>query len=112
MPLRGSASPTQLLWAHQLKREHGFLLERIKGLEDKIKTVDVAVKTAAATADERIDLLGQSLVPRSRNELDEEAIAKLEKEVMDKIEDMQGELEVITLQISDMNENFIIYIGG
>ena len=29
------ASPTSLLWAHQLKREHAFLLARIKAVEDK-----------------------------------------------------------------------------
>ena len=36
----GPASPTSLLWAHQLKREHAFLLARIKAVEDKHVTAE------------------------------------------------------------------------
>ncbi|KAI9662429.1 MAG: hypothetical protein M1821_008596 [Bathelium mastoideum] len=46
------ASPTALLWAHELKRQHEFLLKRQKDLETKNESVQTAVadiKTHAQT---------------------------------------------------------------
>ncbi|SMY30208.1 unnamed protein product [Zymoseptoria tritici ST99CH_1A5] len=38
--LHPPTSPASLLWAHQLKREHGYLLERMQKLEAEIARVD------------------------------------------------------------------------
>ncbi|KAF2662806.1 hypothetical protein K491DRAFT_2913 [Lophiostoma macrostomum CBS 122681] len=50
-------NPTSLLWGHQLKREHGFLLDRMKTLEKghqgydaRIRSAEVAANTVKNTA--------------------------------------------------------------
>ncbi|EON64319.1 hypothetical protein W97_03550 [Coniosporium apollinis CBS 100218] len=43
------ASPTSLLWAHQLKKEHAHLLERMKALEAMSKAVVARMEEAEAT---------------------------------------------------------------
>lgn len=43
------ASPTSLLWAHQLKKEHAHLLERMKALEAMSKDVVARMEEAEAT---------------------------------------------------------------
>ncbi|KAF2750689.1 hypothetical protein M011DRAFT_180255 [Sporormia fimetaria CBS 119925] len=47
-----SANPASLLWGHQLKREHTFLLKRMKEVEDGEQLFDRRIKAveAAATA--------------------------------------------------------------
>ncbi|OCK83839.1 hypothetical protein K432DRAFT_432624 [Lepidopterella palustris CBS 459.81] len=47
------SSPTSLLWAHQLKREHGHLLDRIKDLEKSNEAFNIRI-VATETSHERI----------------------------------------------------------
>ena len=51
------ASPTSLLWAHQLKREHAFLLARMKTIEDK----NAAIEQRDDTLCKRIDATNKVL---------------------------------------------------
>ena len=44
------SSPTSLLWAHQLKREHGYLLKRMQDLESTCGKQDSRIKAAETTA--------------------------------------------------------------
>ncbi|KAK4938693.1 hypothetical protein LTR28_009543 [Elasticomyces elasticus] len=51
-------SPTSLLWAHQLKREHTFLLDRIRAIEESVKrqNSDSRVVESLATKASTLDL--------------------------------------------------------
>lgn len=44
-------SPTSLLWAHQLKREHGHLLNRMKDLEKSHEAYESRIKATEVIAD-------------------------------------------------------------
>ena len=49
------SDPTALLWAHQLKREHGLLLDRMQKLEAAIDRVEKSATAAANKNDQEVD---------------------------------------------------------
>lgn len=65
------SSGTDLLWAHQLKREHSFLLDRIKTLEE---APSLAIETTASTLEQlqvRFDSLDETVKKSAQNALTE-----------------------------------------
>lgn len=44
------SNPASLLWAHQLKREHGFLLDRMHKIESEVQAISARTRSVAATA--------------------------------------------------------------
>ncbi|KAK1068657.1 hypothetical protein LTR12_016969 [Friedmanniomyces endolithicus] len=102
------ASPTSLLWAHQIKRENGHLLGRIQKLEsandqheNRLKHAESAAKSHAnqdmAALAERVKALDQSGIP--------ERLAKVEKDVMSKLVDVQADTEAVILKVSSMEKD-------
>ncbi|KAK1821103.1 hypothetical protein LTR12_004495 [Friedmanniomyces endolithicus] len=103
-----AASPTSLLWAHQIKRENGHLLGRIQKLEstndqheDRLKHAENAAKLHAnqemVALAERVKALDQSGIP--------ERLAKVEADVMSKLDDIKAETEAVCLKISSMEKD-------
>lgn len=102
------SSPTSLLWAHQLKREHGYLLKRMQDLEassdrqsKRIKTAETAVKSGSnadvATLAKQIKALEDGGVS-SR-------LSKLENEMRYKTEELEAGSEAITLQVAAIQKD-------
>ena len=103
----GPSSPTSLLWAHQLKREHGFLLKRMQDIEasserqaKRIKTAEAAAKSGSehdiATLAKRIQALDQDGINAR--------LTKLEDETRRKISSLEAESEATTLQVATMHK--------
>lgn len=101
-PQRPPSSPTSLLWAHQLKREHGFLLNRMKKLEAEIAGVETRTQEAAgsARADDVAKLARK--VQRLTDDGGHAAMEKIRGEVMEKFEDVGAEIEAVTIQVSNL----------
>ena len=102
------SSPTSLLWAHQLKREHGHLLKRMQDLEsanekqeNRLKTAETAAKTSVnsdvASLAKEVQALGESGI--------NERLTNMEKDVGQEIEDAQAESEAMTLQIATLQKD-------
>lgn len=102
------SSPTSLLWAHQLKREHNYLLQRMTGLEsskeaheDRIKTAETAAKSIAsgeiASLAGRITTLEHSGLAQRFDDM--------EKDVADKIDDVQAGSEAMVMQIAALQRD-------
>jgi len=103
-----AASPTSLLWAHQIKRENGHLLGRIQKLEstngqheNRLKHAENAAKLHAnqdmVALAERVKALDQSGIP--------ERLAKVEADVMSKLDDVKAETEAVSLKVSSMEKD-------
>lgn len=104
-PQRPPSSPTSLLWAHQLKREHGFLLNRMKKLETEIAGVESRTKAAADTVGvgeiAAIAKKVQSLTDHGSHAI----VQKIRDEVMGRFEDVGIEIEAVTIQISNLERS-------
>lgn len=104
------SSPTSLLWAHQLKREHAYLLERIKTLE----TANVQLKenlqvveernTAATSANENISKLAALLEPvEGANDKLIQRLEKLESSLKDATEDAKCTLRRLQKKVEGID---------
>ncbi|KAK0928491.1 hypothetical protein LTS16_002697 [Friedmanniomyces endolithicus] len=102
------ASPTSLLWAHQIKRENGHLLGRIQKLEsandqheNRLKHAESAAKSHAnqdmTALAERVKALDENGIP--------ERLAKVEKDVMSRLDDVKAETEAVSLKVSSMEKD-------
>lgn len=99
------SSPTSLLWAHQLKREHGFLLQRMQDLEAKNESQEARIKTAesAAKSNSNSEIAELAEQVKALNEAGmEKRIANMERDVAEKLDDVQAESEAHTLQIASL----------
>lgn len=89
--------PTSLLWAHQMKRENALLMGRMKKLEEHLARFE----TEAAAKDDggaRVSSLEKRLDAVSKKQQQDDE--KLRKETLEKFENLQGDVEAITLQIA------------
>ncbi|KAK3116391.1 hypothetical protein LTR53_003255, partial [Teratosphaeriaceae sp. CCFEE 6253] len=102
------SSPTSLLWAHQIKRENGHLLGRIQKLEathekhdDRLKETENATRSPAngdlAALAEQVKALDESGIS--------ERLAKVEKDVMSKLDDVQAESEAIVQKAASLDKD-------
>ncbi|KAF7193943.1 ATP-dependent RNA helicase eIF4A [Pseudocercospora fuligena] len=99
------SDPTALLWAHQLKREHGLLLDRMQKLEAAIDRVERSATAAADQNKHDVDQLSkqvQSLADDTRQNL---AIEKVQKEVMKSLEELQSQIEAITEKVAQIDRD-------
>ncbi|KAK0947676.1 hypothetical protein LTR29_000933 [Friedmanniomyces endolithicus] len=102
------ASPTSLLWAHQIKRENSHLLGRIQKLEsandqheDRLKHAEIAANSHASrdmvVLAERVKALDESGIPK--------LLAKVEEDVMSKLDDVQAETRAVILKVSSLEKD-------
>ena len=102
------SSPTSLLWAHQLKREHGYLLKRMQDLESASQKQESRVKDAesAAKANASGDI---SNLAKEVKALDYAGVRKrindMERDVTQKLDDVQAENEAMTMQIESLKKD-------
>ena len=104
------SSPTSLLWAHQLKREHGYLLKRMQDLESANKNQETRIKTAetAAKANASGGIEVEALAKEVKA-LDHDTIKKqlsdMENSVTHRLDDVQTESEAMTLQLAALQKD-------
>lgn len=102
------SSPTSLLWAHQLKREHGHLLKRMQELEANSERQAKRIKTAetAAESQSQTDL---AALAKKVKALDHSGVAsqlsKIEHSLREKAEELEAGIEAITIQIAAMKKD-------
>jgi len=101
-------SPNSLLWAHQLKREHGHLLARVKQLESATEEHDKRLRTAESTAapgaNDEIAALADQVKALHRGHL-EKRLDMIEKDVMSKIEEAKIDSEAVALKMAQIEKN-------
>ena len=101
------ASPTSLLWAHQLKREHGQLLKRMQELEANSERQAKRIKTAetAAESGSNTDL---AALAKKVKALDQSGLAtrlsNLERDFKGKMEELKARAEATASQVTDMQK--------
>lgn len=102
------SSPTSLLWAHQLKREHGYLLERVQQVEAAGKQHEERLKTAETTAIEAahhdVAALSEQVKALSEDGI-KKRLAKVEKDVVSKLEAMEAEGEATMLKVASLEKD-------
>ncbi|KAK4498932.1 hypothetical protein PRZ48_009442 [Zasmidium cellare] len=104
-PPNRATSPTGMLWAHQLKREHGILLEKMKKLEGEITKVETTAKSAKnATASYDIGAIANQ-VKALTEDGGSKAIEQMRKEVMERLENIDAEMEAITLKVAAIDQD-------
>lgn len=102
-PQRPPSSPTSLLWVHQLKRENGFLLDRMKILEAEIARVESrTIAEAGTTGAKEIAAIAKKVESLAEND-SEAAMGKIRAEVMERLEDVGADIEAVTLQVSTLS---------
>lgn len=101
------SSPTSLLWAHQLKREHGYLLKRMQDLETtseqqnkRIKSTETAVKSGS-NAD--IIALTKQIKALEDNGLSKR-VSKLEGTMKDKTEEFEANAATLGGQVQALRK--------
>ncbi|KAK4954465.1 hypothetical protein LTR10_007896 [Elasticomyces elasticus] len=105
------SSPTSLLWAHQIKREHGHLLNRLQKMEaahdqqeSRLKHAETAARSHAnediAALAEQVKALDESGIT--------ERLARVEKDVMSKLDDVQAESEAIILKVASLEKDDVV----
>lgn len=101
------SSPTSLLWAHQIRREHQYLLSRMKKLEsaseihsDRIKSAETAAK-AFATG-EVASLTAKISALETSGKTQQQHVIKLEKDLNERLDDTQAETEALALQVASL----------
>lgn len=101
------SSPTSLLWAHQLKREHGYLLKRMQDLEatteqqqKRIKSAESAAKSGAnadvTALTKQIKALEDSGLARR--------VSKLEGRMKEKTEEFEVQAANLSEQVSALQK--------
>lgn len=102
------SSPTSLLWAHQLKREHGFLLGRMQQLESTNQRQEERIKevgaTAKSSADHDISALAEQVKALDERGINDR-LARVEKDVMNKLDDVQAESEAILMKVAALEKD-------
>ncbi|KAF2217674.1 hypothetical protein CERZMDRAFT_80378 [Cercospora zeae-maydis SCOH1-5] len=98
--LQPPSSPTSLLWAHQIKREHGHLSERLSRLEAAISRLE-AKATVEKDREAELAALSQQLQTyadensKKNESAAEAAIQQVRQEVSESFEDIKGRLEAV-----------------
>lgn len=89
--------PASLLWAHQMKRENALLMGRMKKLEEHLARFE-AEAAAKDDGGAKVSSLEKRLdaISKKQQQNDE----KLRKETLQKFENLQGDVEAITLQVA------------
>ncbi|KXL51531.1 hypothetical protein M433DRAFT_140554 [Acidomyces richmondensis BFW] len=105
------SSPTSLLWAHQLKREHGYLLSRIQQLEcsthqqeDRIKKAEVVANRTTANEGE-VKALAEQVKALDDSGGVKERLAKIERDVMAKLEDVEAGNAAMVLKVAELEKD-------
>ena len=102
------SSPTSLLWAHQIKRENGHLLNRIQKLESAHAQADSRLKAAESAANahasEDIAALAEQVKALDGREVDRR-LDRMERDVISKLDDVQTETEAVVLKVSSMERD-------
>ena len=102
------SSPTSMLWAHQLKREHGYLVKRMQDLETSSDRQNMRIKTAetAAKSGSNVDV---ATLAKQIKALEEGGVtnrlARLENEMKLKTEELEAGSEAITAQVAAMQKD-------
>ena len=102
-----SSSPTSLLWAHQLKREHGYLLKRMQDLESANEKHENRIKTAESTAKSNAggDFAALEDEVKALDQKFKQGLNGMEKDVTQKLDDVQVESEAMTMQIAALQKD-------
>lgn len=105
------SSPTSLLWAHQLKREHTHLLERVRGLEATRDTYDARLKAAEGSNQAVRHSVADTAQLKARiaavEEGDEDVrdlIEKLDAERRVWMSDVDGKLQALERRLTPLEE--------
>ncbi|KAK3675726.1 hypothetical protein LTR78_004367 [Recurvomyces mirabilis] len=102
------SSPTSLLWAHQIKRENGHILERIRKLEHDNVQQDQRLKGAeqAAMSQASEDI---AKITEQVSAIDPVAIKQqlsdIENDVATRLEDVQAESEATMLKMASLEQD-------
>ena len=102
------SSPTSLLWAHQLKREHGHLLTRIQAVEATNERNENRIKGAesAASSAQSNDVAALAKQVKALHEAGlGKRLAKIERDVREKLEDVQAGSEAMVLKIAALERD-------
>jgi hypothetical protein len=102
------SSPTSLLWAHQLKREHGYLLKRMQNLEASNQQQESRVRGAEAAAKAAgVDVA--TLVEKTKDAIDVPGLSKrmddMASEWTQKIDSVHADAGAMTTQIEALQKN-------
>lgn len=104
MPPNSDPSPREMLWAHQLKREHGFLLDRMKKLEAEIAKIgETAKSTQKSSSSQDIAAIARKVKTLAEDE-GSKASDELRKEVMGRLENVDADLEAITVKLATIDQ--------
>ncbi|SMY24483.1 unnamed protein product [Zymoseptoria tritici ST99CH_1A5] len=103
-PPHPPTSPTSLLWAHQLKREHGFLLNRMQKLEAEIARVETRNK-AIETSATKDDLAALAEQVRTLKDSGKNEAEQVQQEVMSQLANVGKEMEDIVKKVTTIGEN-------
>ena len=100
------SSPSSLLWAHQLKREHGYLQKRLDDIQTtsdkqdrRIKTLESGAYKSNELANAEVTTLAKHVKALQEQGLDTR-LSDMETNVNQKLDDVQAESEAMTLQIA------------
>lgn len=102
------SSPTSLLWAHQLKREHGYLLKRVQKLESENEKHDDRIKSAENAARSSTSGDIESLAQQVKAMEDSgvtQRVTDMEANVTRKLDDVEAESEAMTMQIAALQKD-------
>ncbi|GIZ43961.1 hypothetical protein CKM354_000717000 [Cercospora kikuchii] len=94
------SEPTSLLWAHQIKREHGHISDRLAQLEAAIGRLE-AQATVDRDREAEVTALSQQLHAytednsKKNDKAVDEAVQQVRKDVSEQFEDVKGRLEAI-----------------
>ena len=104
-------TPESMLWAHQLKREHGHLLKRIDQLEsgsskneDRLKAVENAAKSNSGGDAASLANLAKQIQAIDSGGI-HERIGGVEKDVNRKLDDVEAQNEAMTMQIASLEQD-------
>ena len=102
-----TTSPTSLLWAYQLKREHGYLLQRMNDLETRNEDHDSRIKLAESagleSSSKEVKKLAQQVKTLQESDV-QKRLADMESGIAEKMDDLQAESEAHTLVIASLQD--------
>lgn len=102
------SSPTSLLWAHQLKRENAYLLNRLKKLEAANESQAQRLRAAEAAAKHHASEDLAALAEKVQA-LDESGIAnrfhQIEQIVMSRLRDIEAGNEAIAIKVASFERD-------
>ena len=108
--MAASLSPESHLWAKQIKREHGFLLNNMQDLatataknEERIKAVETAVETNSGGSAEVAALTKQ--VQAIGSDKIKDRLDGMEKAINGRLDEVEGDQEAQTLKLSGLQRD-------